>query len=61
MLSMEYSPSQVLPKIECSQGRRKREGKAGEEKAGQAPDQVGLGNSQGLLCFHADGWAVLHK
>lgn len=47
MFSMEYRPSQVLLKNECSQGRRKGEGKGGEEKAGQAPERVGWGRARG--------------
>ena len=43
--SMEYSPSQVLTKNERGHGRRKGEGEAGEEKAGKAPEQVGVGRA----------------
>lgn len=44
---MEYSPSQVFPESERGQRKRKGEGKAGEEKAGQAPEEAGLGRARG--------------
>lgn len=61
MLSVEYSTSQVLPKKIMWLGRRKGEGKAGEEKECQASEHVGPGEGQGLPCLQADRWAVQHK
>lgn len=46
-LPMEYSLNQVLPESECGPGKRKGEGKAEEEKAGQALEEAGLGRARG--------------
>lgn len=46
-LPVEYSPSWVLPQNKHDQGQRKGEGKAGEEKPGQAPEQMGAGEGPG--------------